>query len=49
MSAAWSRLECELIVEDYLAMLAKLDNRSEGSIEYKHQNISAVLIHAGCA
>ena len=26
---------------------AKLDNRSDGSIEFKHQNISAVLIHAG--
>ncbi len=25
----------------------KLQNRSEGSIEYKHQNISAILLHEG--
>ncbi len=29
------------------ALLPLLDNRSEGSIEYKHQNISAVLIILG--
>lgn len=63
---AWSSIECEAIVADYLDMLAnelrnvtfskaehrrsllqKLDNRSEGSIEYKHQNISAILIELG--
>jgi len=62
----WTRLECELIVRDYLVMLAKemrgesysksehrrallpkLNNRSEGSIEYKHQNISAVMLDLG--
>lgn len=66
MAGHWSRLECELIVEDYLAMLASecrfekynktehrralkehLSSRSDGSIEFKHQNISAVLIRAG--
>jgi hypothetical protein len=66
VAGKWSRLECELIVEDYLEMLAKesrfekysktehrralrekLHGRSDGSIEYKHQNISAVLIRAG--
>jgi len=26
---------------------AKLNNRSDGSIEYKHQNISAILIEMG--
>jgi Protein NO VEIN, C-terminal len=59
-------LECELIVADYLDMLAaechgesynktehrealkkKLPGRSDGSIEYKHQNITAALIQAG--
>ena len=30
------------------ALLAKLNNRSEGAIERKHQNISAVLIELGC-
>lgn len=29
------------------ALLSKLDNRSEGSIEFKHQNISAVLLEIG--
>ncbi len=29
------------------ALQSKLNNRSDGSIEYKHQNISAVLIRAG--
>lgn len=29
------------------SLLPHLDNRSEGSIEYKHQNISAVLIDLG--
>lgn len=62
----WDWLECELVVQDYLAMLnqdirgepynkaahrkslqARLNNRSEGSIEYKHQNISAVLLELG--
>lgn len=62
----WSQIECEAIVVDYLAMLAKelkgeqykksshrrelqskLNNRSDGSIEYKHQNISAILIEIG--
>jgi len=64
--ANWTRLECELIVKDYMAMYEhemhgeryskaehrrqlqpRLNNRSEGSIEYKHQNISAVLIGLG--
>lgn len=63
MSADWSREEIELIVEDYLDMLAAelsgvaynkashrrrlsdhLRDRSEGSIEFKHANISAALI-----
>jgi len=62
----WSQIECEVIVVDYLTMLAnelkgeqykksshrrelksKLNNRSDGSIEYKHQNISAILIEIG--
>lgn len=30
------------------ALLAKLDNRSGGAIEFKHQNISAILISLGC-
>lgn len=66
MAGNWSRLECELIVDDYLDMLDKecrsesinksqhrqalkenLPGRTDGSIEYKHQNISAVLIRAG--
>ena len=29
------------------ALQAKLDSRSDGSIEYKHQNITAILIKAG--
>lgn len=29
------------------ALLSKLKNRSEGSIEFKHQNISAVLVEMG--
>lgn len=29
-------------------LLSKLDNRSEGAIERKHQNISAILIQLGC-
>jgi hypothetical protein len=68
MAGNWSRIECELIVEDYLNMLAaecrfekfnktehrnalkeQLPARSDGSIEFKHQNISAVLIRAGHA
>lgn len=66
--AGWDWLECEFIVQDYLAMLSKemsgesygktthrnalkplLNNRSDGSIEYKHQNISAVLLELGMA
>mgnify|MGYP001828025214 FL=1 len=65
MSQQWSRLECEMIVADYLLMLyaecrgenyskaehrrvlkLQLNNRSDGSIEYKHQNISAILLKA---
>lgn len=30
------------------ALLTKLDNRSDGAIEFKHQNISAILINLGC-
>lgn len=30
------------------ALLAKLDGRSEGAVERKHQNISAILIENGC-
>jgi len=60
----WSRIEVELVVADYFAMLWKelagqpvdktahrkalqpqLNGRSHGSIEFKHQNISAVLIN----
>ena len=60
----WSRLEVELVVADYFAMLREelagrhvdktahrraltplLRGRSDGSIEFKHQNISAVLIN----
>jgi len=29
------------------ALIEQLDNRSEGSVELKHQNISAVLIEMG--
>jgi len=29
-------------------LLAKLNNRNEGAIEFKHQNISAILIELGC-
>ena len=66
MADDWSRIECEVIIEDYFDMLIKelsginynkaehrralqkkLNSRSEGSIEYKHQNISAVLLNAG--
>ncbi len=62
----WSRQEVELIVADYLAMLADelagrpvnkagrnrdlqplLNGRSRGSIDFKHCNISAVLIELG--
>ncbi|NND82919.1 MAG: DUF3883 domain-containing protein [Gammaproteobacteria bacterium] len=60
--SAWSKEECNAIVEDYFAMLLdemrreeyskaqhrrdllpRLNSRSEGSIEFKHQNISAIL------
>ncbi|MBI3885283.1 MAG: DUF3883 domain-containing protein [Opitutae bacterium] len=66
MSEDWSQQEVEIIVEDYLAMLAlELQNydynkaernrelqkllpaRSRGSIEFKHQNISAAMIELG--
>lgn len=46
-------LLCELRDESFdktahrQALAAKLNNRSNGSIEYKHQNISAVLIELG--
>jgi hypothetical protein len=62
----WSRREVELIVDDYLSMLAaelagmpynktnhrnallpKLNGRSKGSVEFKHANISAVLVDMG--
>ena len=48
-----SMLSSELVGENYnkaehrRALLSKLNNRSHGSIEYKHQNISAVLIEMG--
>lgn len=66
MRPAWSRVEVEAIVAEYVAMLklelrgnpynkagrnralaGLLSNRSHGSIERKHQNISAVLIRCG--
>lgn len=66
MPGDWSRLEVELLVSDYVAMLAAelrgeqysktihrrtlaplLDGRSDGSIERKHQNVSAILIELG--
>lgn len=67
MSAnAWSKLEVEAVVADYMAMLAselagvpynkaahnralrpRLNQRTKQSIEFKHQNISAVLIELG--
>lgn len=65
MSTAWSKVEIDLIVADYFAMLAddlsktpynKAEHnrglqskisRSQGSIEFKHQNISAVLVGLG--
>ena len=62
----WGRLECELIVQDYMSMyelemrgkkynkaehrkelMPKLNKRTKGSIEFKHQNISAVLVDSG--
>lgn len=64
---AWTRLEVELAVTDYLRMLtlelagqsynktahrnllkSQLIDRSDASIERKHQNISAVLLELGC-
>ena len=64
--SAWSQLECDLAVADYLDMLerelkgesynksehnrilaGKLAARRKGAIEYKHQNISAILIEIG--
>jgi hypothetical protein len=66
MPEAWSVLEVEAAVADYLDMLAKelqrvpynkaehnrhlqqcAQNRPKGSIERKHQNISAILISLG--
>ena len=66
MAEDWSQQEVEIIVEDYLAMLAfelhgqdynkaernrelqkLLPARSRGSIEFKHANISAVMIEMG--
>lgn len=66
MPEAWSVLEVEAAVADYLDMLAKelqrvpynkaehnrhlqqrVQNRPKGSIERKHQNISAILISLG--
>jgi len=68
MAERWSRLECELIVEDYLSMMeahfrqerynkaehnrnlrTKLKGRSRPSVEFKHRNISAVLLRSGRA
>jgi hypothetical protein len=62
----WTREEVEIIVADYLAMLADelsarpyvkaehrrrlmplLRDRSEQSVEFKHANISAILIYLG--
>lgn len=62
----WTRIECELVVHDYMSMYEKemrgekysktehrrylkpkLNQRSDGSIEFKHQNISAVLLDSG--
>lgn len=46
-------LEKHLVGEQYSkakhrrALLPRLNNRSEGSIEYKHQNVSAVLLELG--
>ena len=46
-------LDSELRGQEYIKadhrrnLLPKLNNRSEGSIEFKHQNISAVLQEAG--
>lgn len=66
MNEAWSQIECELIVKDYMEMLSyefqdetynkaehrrrlipQLSNRTEGSVEFKHQNISAILVEQG--
>jgi hypothetical protein len=66
MPEAWSRVEVEAVVADYLTMLAAeirgerynkaahrralsqlLSGRSASSIEFKHQNISAILISLG--
>lgn len=64
---AWSRIEVEATVADYIhmllqelsgqsynktahrrALIAKLENRTDGAVERKHQNISAILIELGC-
>ena len=66
MSDDWSQQEVEIIIEDYLWMLASelrgqdynkaernrelqklLPARSRGAIEFKHANISAVMIEMG--
>lgn len=66
MANDWSRAEVDLLVADYLSMLADelrgeqysktahrrallplLRHRTDGSIERKHQNVSAVLIELG--
>jgi hypothetical protein len=65
MSEAWSDYENDMIVADYMHMLAEdlsgigynkaernralqaLIGRGKGSIEYKHQNVSAVLMGMG--
>ena len=66
MADDWSQQEVEIIVEDYLGMLALelrgqdynkakrnrdlqklLPTRTRGSIEFKHANISAVMIEMG--
>lgn len=66
MATDWSKTEVDLLVSDYLSMLAAelkqetynktdhrralaplLQRRTDGSIERKHQNVSAVLIELG--
>ena len=47
----FSMLRLELTGQRYnkakLTLMPRLDNRSHGSVELKHQNISAVLIEMG--
>ncbi len=53
VSSYFNMLEKEMIGQKYSkaeyrrSLLPLLNNRSEGSIEFKHQNISAVLIRSG--